>query len=275
MIFDSILNRPPAPLLRLNPHLPAELERIVHKCLEKNLDFRCQSPGDVRADLKRLKRETSSGRVAVVESDANGDHGKTRKPRVSKTIDSLAVLPFENASGDPSNDYLSEGITETIINHLSCLPKVRVVPRGIVFRHKGNGIDPFTAVSELSVRAVVSGQVLQHQDTLIVKAEMVDVVRQNQLWGDSFNRKMADLFEVQEEIAGEIARHLQEKLETKTAVSAAPSSPEAYRFYLKAIHQASTWSEEGLRNSLEFFKQAIAIDPCYAPTMRDWVIRSP
>jgi serine/threonine protein kinase len=269
LIFDAILNRPPAPPLRLNPDLPAELDRIIHKCLEKDRDLRYQSASEVRADLKRLKRDTSSGHVPAVESAAAGDSGKVRKTKVSKTIDSLAVLPFENASGDPANDYLSEGITETIINQLSRLPKVRVVPRGVVFRYKGKGIDPFTAASELGVRAIVSGRVLQHHETLIVKAELVDVVKQDQLWGDSYNRKMADLFAVQEEIAGEISRHLQEKLVNKPAAVAAErptANPEAYRLYLKAIQQARTWTEEGLRNSLEFFQQAIVIDPSYAPS---------
>jgi len=225
---------------------------------------------EVRANLKRLKRDTSSGRVSAAESAPAAESGKIRKPKVGKMIDSLGVLPFENASGDPANDYLSEGITETIINQLSRLPKVRVVPRGVVFRYKGKGIDPFTAASELGVRAIVSGRVLQHHETLIIKAELVDVVKQDQLWGDSYNRKMADLFEVQEEIAGEISRHLQEKLGSKPAAVAAAerptANPEAYRLYLKAIQQARTWTEEGLRNSLEFFQQAIAIDPSYAPS---------
>ena len=199
------------------------------------------------------------------------------------------MLPFENASGDPENDYLVDGITETIINGLSRLPKVRVVPRGVVFRYKGKGVDAFTAASELGVRGVVAGRVLQHKDTLIVKAELVDVVRQDQLWGDSYSRKMADLVDVQDEIAQEIAKHLQERLGSTPSVPAAGrgtervseqasertterttecalANPEAYRLYLKATHQARTWTEEGLRNSLELFQQAIAVDPSHAPS---------
>jgi serine/threonine protein kinase/Flp pilus assembly protein TadD len=269
VVFDAILNRAPVPPAQAKRALPAKLNDIIAKLLEKDRDLRYQSAAEVRADLKRLKRDTSSGRVTVAEPGSARDAGKTRKAKVSKTIDSLAVLPFENASGDPANDYLVDGITETIINNLSRLPKVRVVARGVVFRYKGKNVDPFTAASELAVRAVVSGRVLQHKDTLIVKAELVDVVRQDQLWGDSYNRKMTDLFEVQEEIARDIARHLQEKLGNTPAVRATEgttTSPEAYRLYLKGTHQARTWNEEGLRKSLEFFQQAITIDPGYAPS---------
>ena len=279
VIFDAILNREPAPVLRTSRALPAKLDEIIGKLLEKDRDLRYQSAAELRADLKRLKRDASAPeRKPAPAPTASRDAAKSRKPKASKTIDSLAVLPFENASGDPSNEDLADGITETIINGLSRLPKLRVVPRGVVFRYKGKGVDAFTAASELSVRAIVSGRVLQHKDTLIVKAELVDVVRQNQVWGDSYSRKISDLFDVQEEISREIADRLHERLGSTSSTPAAgratkpsssertPANPEAYRLYLKGNHQARTWTEEGFRNSLEFFQQAIAIDPSHAPS---------
>jgi non-specific serine/threonine protein kinase len=269
LIFSAILHNTPAELTRLNPSLPAELERIVGKCLEKDRDLRYQGAAELRADLKRLKRDSTSGRIAVPESAPARETGKARKPKVSKTIDSLAVLPFENASGDPSNDYLSDGITETLINNLSRMPKVRVVPRGVVFRYKGTGVDAFTAAGELGVRAVVSGRVLQHRDTLIVRAELVDVMLQDQVWGDQYNRKLADLLEVQNEIAGEIARHLQQKLDSGAAKRAARPplvNPEAYRLHLQGVYQAYQWREESLRRSIECFHKAISVDSAYAPS---------
>jgi TolB-like protein/Flp pilus assembly protein TadD len=269
VVFDSILNRAPAPPAQSNRALPARLGEIIGKLLEKDRDFRYQSAAEVRADLKRLKRDSTSGRVAAAAPAAASTAAPSRKPKTGKTIDSLAVLPFENASGDPENDYLSDGITETVINDLSRLPKVRVVPRGVVFRYKGKNVDAFTAAEELGVRAVVSGRVMQHKDTLIVKAELVDVARQDQLWGGSFNRKMTDLLEVQEEIAREIADRLQERLGSAPArpeAKRAAVNPEAYRLYLKGTQQARTWTEEGLRNSLDLFQQSIAIDPVYAPS---------
>jgi len=191
VIFDAILNRTPAPPTKLNPDIPAGLGRIIHTCLEKDRNLRYQSAAEMRADLMRVKRDMDSrGSGKAAEPIAAG-RPSGKLAAVSKTIDSLVVLPFVNASGDAANDYLSEGITETIINSLSKIPKIRVVPRGVAFRYRGKDVDAFTVASELNVRAVVSGRVLQHKDTLIVKAELVDVVRQDQLWGDSYNRKMA------------------------------------------------------------------------------------
>jgi non-specific serine/threonine protein kinase len=256
VIFAAILDRASVPCG--DATIPPKLAEIISKLLEKDIDFRYQSAAEVRADLKRLKRDLESGRSAVAETKSAG-----------KTIDSLVVLPFENASGDPANDYLSEGITETIINTLSKVPKIRVVPRGIAFRYKGKDVDIVQAAAELNVRAVVAGRVLQHKDTLVVKAELTDVVRQNQVWGDQYNRKMADLLEVQTEIASEIAGHLQQKLGAGSGKRAAQQpkvNPEAYRLYLQGCHYAYQWKEQSLRQAIEIFQKAIAIDTAYAPS---------
>ena len=267
VVFASILGRTPiAPTGKSG--LPQKLEEIIFKLLEKDTDYRYQSAAEVRADLKRLKRDLDSGRSASAAAAKSSGPGSGATKAAGKTIDSLAVLPFENASGDPANDYLSEGITETIINSLSKLPKIRVVPRGVVFRYKGKNVDVVTAANELNVRGVVTGRVLQHKDTLIVKAELVDVVRQDQVWGDQYNRKMADLLEVQTEIAGEIAKHLQLKLggdsgkSTKRAARKVTVNPDAYRFYLQGVHQAYQWREESLRQSIEFFQKEIGRASC-------------
>ena len=268
VVFAAILDREAvAPLHR--PDLPAKLEEIIAKLLEKQAAFRYQSAAEVRADLMRVKRDLESGKTAA-EKTSGPASGAVKVVR--KSIDSLAVLPFENVSNDPANDYLSEGITETIINTLSKLPKVRIAPRGRVFLFKGKDVDIVAAAKELNVRGIVSGRVLQHKDTLIVKAELVDVVKQDQVWGDQYHRKVTDLLEVQSEIAGEIAKHLTEKLGSgsgKRAVKAAPAKPavdpEAYRLYLQGVHHAYQWKEDSLRKSIDYFQRAISLDSTYAP----------
>ncbi|MBI2678286.1 MAG: protein kinase [Candidatus Koribacter versatilis] len=279
VVFAAILDRAPVePAAAANASVPAKLDEIICKLLEKDTDFRYQSAAEVRADLKRLKRDLESGRSAAATTSAKSSGPASGAVRVgSKAIDSLAVLPFENASGDATNDYLSDGITETIINSLSKVPKLRVVPRGRVWPYRGESVDIVTAAAELNVRGVVTGRVLQHKDTLIVKAELVDVARQTQLWGDQYNRKLADLLEVQTEIAGEIAKHLEQKLASglaKRAASKRPSAktaaapavnPEAYRLYLQGVHHAYQWKEESLRQSIGLFQRSISLDSTYAP----------
>ena len=273
LIFDSILNRAPASLAESARGLPPRLHEIVSKLLEKNREFRYQGAAELRADLKRLKRDTDSGKTADVAAAkpaalrGSPARASGRASALGKSIDSLAVLPFENASGDAANDYLSEGIAETIIYSLSKIPKIRVVPRGVVFRYKGKDVDAISAAEELKVRAVVTGRVLQHRDTLIVKAELVDVARQDQLWGGQYSRKMADLLELQEEIAGEIAQHLQQKLVAAPARRSGAKrkeNAEGYRLYLQGSHQARTWTPHGLRRAIELFQSAVAADPTYA-----------
>ena len=166
VIYEAILNRPPVSPISLNPQLPPELQRIINKALEKDRDLRCQTAAELRADLKRLKRATDSGRspAGVAPLDRQGDEAgspKTslrRKP--AKTIDSLVVLPFANESGDPDADYLGEGIAETIINTLSAIRKLRVVPRATAFHFKARQANHQAAANALKVRSVLTGRVL-------------------------------------------------------------------------------------------------------------------
>ena len=127
-------------------------------------------------------------------------------------IDSLAVLPLVNASNDASAEYLSDGITESIINTLSQLTQLKVMARSTVFRYKGREVDAQEVGKELGVRAVLMGRVQQFGDTLVIKAELVDTLEGTNLWGEQYRRKPADIFEVQEEIAREISNNLQIKL---------------------------------------------------------------
>ncbi len=267
VIFHAILSQAPTSPLRLNPELPPELERIINKALEKDREMRYQSASDMRTDLKRQKRDTDSGRSsAAVRPPITA--GRAGPPKTSKAIDSIAVLPFSNLSGDPDMDYLSDGITDSLINSLAQVHKIRVVPRGLVFRYKGREIDSQAVGIELNVRAILTGRVMQRGDTLLVGAELLDVAKVSQLWGGQYNRKMADLFAVQEEIAGEIAEKLRLQLtddEKRRLTKRSTQDKEAYQLYLKALYFSNKWSPQDLNKAIEYGRQAIDCDPTFAP----------
>ncbi|HEX8138834.1 MAG TPA: protein kinase [Pyrinomonadaceae bacterium] len=182
-------------------------------------------------------------------------------------IDSLAVLPLANEGNDPNAEYLSDGITESIINTLSQLPRLKVMARSTVFRYKGRDVEAQTVGRELGVRAVLLGRVLQLGDNLVIKAELVDVAEGTHLWGEQYRRKPADIFEVQEEIAREISRNLQIKLtgaEKRLLAKRYTDNADAYKLYLKGRFCLSKMTRESLNSGIKFFNEAIALDGSYA-----------
>jgi serine/threonine protein kinase/TolB-like protein/Tfp pilus assembly protein PilF len=182
-------------------------------------------------------------------------------------IDSLAVLPLVNGSLDASTEYLSDGITESIINTLSQLPQLKVMARATVFRYKGREVDAEEVRRDLGVRAVMMGRVLQFGDNLVIKTELVDTEDGSQLWGEQYKRKSADIFEVQEEISKEISEKLKLKLtgeEKKLLAKRYTDNTEAYNLYLKGRFCLSKTTKEALNNAIKHFRQAIAADPDYA-----------
>jgi TolB-like protein/Tfp pilus assembly protein PilF len=292
VIFHAILERAPAPAGRLNPEVPPELERIIHKAVEKQRDLRYQNACDVMADLKRLKRDRDSARMGVV-SAASAMHAQpwwrgkatlaagglmlagllalaawlTLFRGRGEAIDTLAVLPFVNASADSNTEYLSDGISESIINNLSQLPHLRVMARSTVFRYKGKEVDPQKVGQELRVRAVLTGRLLHRGDTLIVQAELVDSAKGSQLWGGQYNSKLVDMLAVQEEISQEISERLRLRLtgEQKTRLAKRPTeNVEAYQFYLKGRYYWNKRTEEGFHRAIEYFGEASEKDPNYA-----------
>ena len=227
--------------------------------------MRYQHASEVLIDLKRLKRDTDSGRTAASGSAVATT--ASRYPQPSKTIDSLAVLPFVNLSGDPEMEYLSDGITDTLINSLSQLRKLRVVPRSLAFRYKGREVDPQLVGSELNARAVLTGRVMQRGDTLLIGTELMDAVRLSQIWGAQYNRKMADIFVLQEEIAREITEKLRLQLtgeEKKRLTKRATGNKDAYQLYLKGRFWLEKRTPGALNTAIEHFQQAIAKDSSYA-----------
>jgi serine/threonine-protein kinase len=182
-------------------------------------------------------------------------------------IESIAVLPFENQNHDPDSDYLSDGVTESIINSLTGLPNLKVIARSSVFRYKDKQIDPFAAGKELGVRAILTGRIIQRGDQLTISAELIDVRDNKQLWGEKYDRKVTDLLAVQREIAQEITSNLRLKLsgESENRVTKRyTESPEAYQLYLKGRFYWNKRTEESYQKAIEYFRQAIEKDPNYA-----------
>ena len=190
-----------------------------------------------------------------------------RRASSRKTIDSLAVLPLANESGDSELEYLSDGITEGIINNLSQLPKLRVVPRSTVFRYKGRETDPQAIGRELNVRAVFAGRLLQLGGALIIKTELIDVEQESQLWGEQYRRQLTDIFDVEEEISREISGKLRLRLsgeEKKRLLKRYTDNTAAYHLYLKGRYYTNKRTEEWIKRGIDYFQQAIDRDPNYA-----------
>jgi TolB-like protein/Tfp pilus assembly protein PilF len=183
-------------------------------------------------------------------------------------IDSIAVLPFVNASTDPNLDYVSDGITEGIINSLASLPNLRVIARTSVFSYKGRDFDPKKAARDLAVRALVTGKVLQRGDEILLTVDLVDTREDRELWGQQYTRKVAQLVAVQADIASEISDKLRLRLnELAKQHLSHPYTPssEAYRLYLKGRYSWNSGTAQGLKNAIHDFQQSIAIDPGFAP----------
>jgi len=207
LIFNAILESAPIAPVRLNPDVPAELERTINKCLEKDRNLRYRHAGEIRTDLQRLKRDTDSRRspaspfaplpnakvkrLALIAGalallallTITGVYFLSHRPQGS--IDSIAVLPFVNVGADPDTEYLSDGVTESLINSLSELPHLKVMSRSSVFRYKTRPTDPQAAGRELKVQAVLTGQLVQRGDNLAISVELVNVEDNSHVWGRS------------------------------------------------------------------------------------------
>jgi serine/threonine protein kinase len=261
MIFDGLLNRDPMPASDLNHELPLELQEVIGKAPRKDRRERYQTASGIRRDLRALEHDLKSRR---------GQQCATRPKNLAeherRFVDSIAVLPFENVAADPETEYLSDGIAETVLNNLSQLKEVRVVPRTTAFRYRRTTVDAAQLGRQLGVRVVLAGRVLVHGGSLTVAAELIDVADELQLWGERYNRKIDDLFAIQEEIAHEIAGklrlHLGEK-ERRLLARRPTESREAFHLFLKAMYHANKWTPEGLRKGIEYFWKALDEDPAY------------
>jgi TolB-like protein len=296
VIFDKILNKTSAPPGTLNSELPPGLEQIIIRALAKDREQRYQSAADLRSDLERLRRyvprrgprpagpdtgkqprafakrrrigmAVAAGAVVLLVIGLIAGRGRITPPAASGPIDSIAVLPFVNASGTPDADYLSEGIAGTLTNNLTRVPGLRVVPRTLAARYKNQSVDPVQAGRDLNARAVVTGRVVQRGDRLTIQAELIDVAGVAQLWGDQFERPLADVLNVQAEISRAIADNLRLRLtreDEKGLTAGTPRDAVAYQLYLRGQYATNERTSESYKQATQYFNQAIERDPSYA-----------
>jgi serine/threonine protein kinase/tetratricopeptide (TPR) repeat protein len=296
LVFDGILNQLPTPPSRRNPEIPAELERIIHKALEKDREVRCQTAGELRADLKRLKRDTDSAKavsakhevpdrpamsrrwVAVLagslvailllaaglnlERIRGWFRGTVEPPRIG----SLAVLPLENLSRDPEQEYFAEGMTDELITDLAKIGAIRVISRTSVMQYKGTQKSIGQIAKELGVDAVIEGTVLRSGNRIRITAQLVAAPTERHIWAESYERDLSDVLLLQNEVARTIAQQIRVQLTPQQQAQFAtnrPLQPEAHEAFLKGKYFANRLSPDGMDKAIHYFNEAINADPTY------------
>jgi serine/threonine protein kinase len=285
----SILHEEPRPATKLNPAVSPVLVAVIHKALEKNRHLRYQSAAEMRTDLQRLKRDTESGKIAAAPTSPDKTFQRRklwlaiaaciaaiglatvstwywRSGRAAQ-IDSIAVLPFTNDTGDANTDYLSDGIAESLTDSLTHLPQLKVKSRRSAFQFRGKDVSLQRVGHALGVSALVSGRVVSHGDDLEVSAEITDVRDNTEIWGQHYSGKSTDLISLQRQIAGDLAEQLRSGLSTSEkqhVVSQGTQNPDAYDLYLKGRFSWNKRTVRDIEESISYFNQAIAKDPGYA-----------
>ena len=284
---SAILTSEPQPMTRY-VELPDELQRIVRKCLEKDRRRRYESARELATDLHALQRRSDSsgassrivdsrprqvGRrtwialgVAALLAVSAGTYWMATRSR-GPIVDSLAILPFENAGKDPDTEYLSDGIPDSLARGLSAVPNLRMIAMGSVRRYKNTTVDPRAVGRDLSVRAVLMGRVVQHGETLSINVELVDATDGRELWSEQYTRRMGDVLALQDDLARQMRDALRLRLSTADEQHVArryTQSATAYQLYLKGRYYWTKRTADDLHKSIGYFQQAIDLDPNYA-----------
>jgi len=306
-IFDAILNRDPAPALRLNPELPTRLDDIIQKALEKDPGLRYQHASEVRTDLQRLQRGSDSGRgvrssdigrgakspgtgtnparrlgvlavVLLLVAAVAGYFWRSRRHSGAAGVNtaSIAVLPFADMSPGKDQEYFSDGLAEELTNALAKVPGLKVAGRSSAFQFKGKNEDVRAVGQKLNVANVLEGSVRREGSRVRITAELTKVNDGFQLWSEEYNTEIKDIFEVQDEIARAVTEALQIKLLGANATLALAGSkvtnPDAYQAYLQAAYFLNRGSEKtNYDKALAYADQAIKLDANFSPA---WALRS-
>ncbi len=295
-VIAAILQNEPRSIIEYGNHIPKEFEQCVKKVLAKKREDRFQTVKELLDDLRKhkqkidfqteLKRAKDSGELPDIATITSTNEINSEQETVLFSsndlrstklffnhqeidrIDSLAVLPLINGSDDANAEYLSDGITESIINCLSTVPNLRVIPRSTVFRYKGCEDDPQKIGEELGVCAVLAGKIVKVGESLIVNTELINIPNESQMWGEHYRHKMKDIFALQEEIASDISNNLRLKVSgehTGQLVKNYTENTQAYHYYLKGRYFVTTKRTEiWIKKGIELFQKAIDLDPNYA-----------
>ncbi|MGB8324523.1 MAG: protein kinase [Candidatus Acidiferrum sp.] len=262
-IFDAILHGTPRSVTSLNTAIPAELERIINKAIEKDRDLRYQTASEIKTDLKRLKRDRdSSGRVS--ESKRQAPAAETA---VAASEKSVAVLYFENLSGSKDDEYFRDGMTEDIITELSKIKELQIFPRSAVLAYRDKPVTGPQVGKELNAACVLSGSLRRAGNRLRITAQLIRAQTGHSMWAERYDRELKDVFEVQDEIARSISQALRIKLspqEEKAIARKQTDNPQAYDYYLRGRQFFHQFRKKGFDFARQMFARAIVIDPQYA-----------
>jgi serine/threonine protein kinase/Tfp pilus assembly protein PilF len=267
VIFESILSKAPISPVRLNPEVPAKLEEIIEKALEKDPDLRCQTAAELRADLKRLKRTMDSNRHSGAEKT---EPSNSHVPHVAAAVPankSVAVLYFENQSGSKEDEYLRDGITEDVLTELSKIRGLNTFSRPTVLAFRDKPVTPTQIGQQLGAAYVLTGTLRRAGARLRINTQLVDTRTDFPVWSERFDREMKDVFEVQDEIARKIAEALRVTLSPQELEALAVKPTEnlqAYDLYLRGKRYARRQTRQDLEFALQMFENAVTMDPSFA-----------
>ena len=264
VIFDGILHSAPTPAKELNPRLPVAVENVFGKALEKDTDLRYQTAGELRADLKRIKRDLDSSRRPAVEKSEASTAPATSAAPAKKSV---AVLYFENQSGAKEDEYLRDGITEDVITELSKIRGLNTFSRPTVLAFRDKAVTPAQIGQQLGAAYVLTGTLRRAGARLRISAQLIDTHTDFPLWSERFDREMKDVFEVQDEMARKIAEALRVTLspqELEALADKPTENPQAYDLYLRGKRYARRLTRQDVEFALQMFENAVAMDPSFA-----------